>query len=107
LVHLEIEHEIGKIDEQAYQTALLMIQECLKRANMEKTDLESMKSKLSNILLGEKPSEPVEMKTEQTEQEAKKETEEQKTETPAPPSPNLPEPPVVVYVKEVGQSGEA
>ena len=107
LVHLEIEHEIGKIDEQAYQTALSMIQECLKRANMEKTDLESMKSKLSNILLGEKPSEPVEMKREQTEQEAKKETEEQKTETPAPPSPNLPEPPVVVYVKEVGQSGEA
>lgn len=104
LVHLEIEHEIGKIDEQAYQAALSMIREFLKRANMEKTDLESMKSELSNMLLGEKPPEPAETKTEQ---EAEKETEEQKTGTPAPSSPNLPEPPVVVYVKEVGQSGEA
>jgi len=100
LVHLEIEHEIGKVDEQSYQAAFLTIQECLKRANMEKSDLEVMKNKLSNILLGEPPP--------QTEQEAKGEsTEESKAqeETPAPPSPNLPEPPVVVYVKEVGESG--
>ncbi|MGC9345369.1 MAG: CdvA-like protein [Candidatus Bathyarchaeales archaeon] len=100
LVHLEIEHEIGKVDEQSYQTAFLTIQECLKRANVEKSDLEAMKNKLSNILLGE--TQP------QTEQETKEEaTEESKAqdEAPAPPSPNLPEPPVVVYVKEVGESG--
>jgi F0F1-type ATP synthase membrane subunit b/b' len=50
LVYLEVEHEIGEIDEQSYQTAFSTIQECLKKANMEKTDLESMKNKLSNIL---------------------------------------------------------
>jgi len=94
LVHLEIEHEIGKIDEQSYQTAFSTIQECLKRVNMEKSDLEAMKNKLSNILLGEK-------------QETREETAEESKaqETPAPPSPSLPEPPVVVYVKEMGESG--
>jgi hypothetical protein len=30
LVHLEVEHEIGEIDEQSYQTAFSRIQECLK-----------------------------------------------------------------------------
>lgn len=98
LVHLEIEHEIGKVDEQSYQTAFSTIQECLKRANVEKSDLEAMKNKLSNILLGE--TQP------QTEQETKEETmEESAQEASTLPSPSLPEPPVVVYVKEVGESG--
>jgi len=104
LVHLEIEREIGKIDQQSYQTAFIIIQESLKKANLEKNDLETMKNKLSNILLGEK--------TEQVEQEAEKETEkepaeEEKTtaqEAPTPQSHDLPEPPVVVYVKEPGKS---
>jgi len=94
LVHLEIEHEIGKIDEQSYQTALSTVQECLKRVNIEKSDLEAMKNKLSNILLGETTPQ-----TETKEETAKKSTA-QKT-----PSPSLPEPPVVVYVKELGESG--
>jgi predicted RNase H-like nuclease (RuvC/YqgF family) len=92
LVHLEVEHEIGEVDDQSYQAAFSTIQECLKRANLEKTDLESMKNKLSNILLGETP-----LKAITKEEEAKG--------TPTPPSPSLPEPPVIVYVKEAGESG--
>jgi len=90
LVHLEVEHEIGEIDDQSYQTAFSTIQECLKKANMEKTDLESMKNKLSNILLGETPHKNIAVPA--------------ALETPTPPSPTLPEPPVVVYVKEADES---
>ncbi len=90
LVHLEVEHEIGEINDQSYQTAFSTIQECLKRANAEKTDLEGMKNKLSNILLGEITHKNV--------------TEIPFVETPTPSSPALPEPPVVVYVKEAGES---
>ncbi len=101
LVNLEIEHEIGKIDDQPYQTAFTIIQECLKSINMKKSDLETVKNKLSNILLGETLP--------QTEQEANEESTEEPTaqeEAPATlgQSPSLPEPPVVVYVKEVGES---
>ena len=99
LVHLEIEHEIGKIDEQSYQTAFSTIQECLKRANTEKSNLEAMRNKLSNMLLGETPI--------QTQQEAKEEAVKEpptKEEASAPSSLGLPEPPVVVYVKEMSGS---
>ncbi len=89
LVHLEVEHEIGEVDDQSYQAAFATIQECLKRANLEKMDLESMKNKLSNILLGEAPLKTVA---------------EEHVEAPTPPSPSLPEPPVIVYVKEAGES---
>jgi hypothetical protein len=101
LVNLEIEHEIGKIDEQSYQTAFAIIQECLKSTNMKKSDLESMKSKLSNILLGE-----TQLQTEQEGEEEPAEELEAQEDVPTPlaPSPSLPEPPVVVYVKEVGKS---
>jgi hypothetical protein len=90
LVHLEVEHEIGEVDDHSYQAAFATIQECLKRANLEKTDLESMKNKLSNILLGEAPPKAI--------------VEEHVEEAPTPPSPSLPEPPVIVYVKEAGES---
>jgi len=105
LVNLEIEHEIGKINDQSYQTSFSTIMEHLKKAKAEKTELEAMGTELSNILLGETPS--------LTEQETKEEpTEEPKAQdeiqtdasTSPAPSPDLPEPPVVVYVKEVGQS---
>jgi hypothetical protein len=94
LVHLEIEHEIGKVDEKNYEMAFTIIQDNIKRVNVEKADLEVTLSKLSNILLGD----PCET------------DDEPKTETPAPVSENadateLPEPPVVVYVKELGKSG--
>ena len=91
LVHLEIEHEIGKIDDQAYATAFTIVQENIKQVNTEKGDLEILRSKLSNILLGD----PSEIKKE----------EKSKKPTPVPTTPGLPEPPVVVYVKEVGRTG--
>jgi len=81
LINLEIEREIGRIDESAYQTAMEMIQEGLRRVNSEKTDLESMRSQLSNLLLGDNS-------TSEKELESKHAT-----------SSPLPEPPVVVHVK--------
>ncbi|MBS7632123.1 CdvA-like protein [Candidatus Bathyarchaeota archaeon] len=93
LVHLEIEHAIGKIDDQAYATAFDVIQDNLKRINVEKSDLELTRNKLSNILLGESPKQ-----TEPSIEKAKSST------TPSA-SPELPEPPVVVYVKEIGRTG--
>jgi hypothetical protein len=89
LVHLEIEHEIGKMDNQSYETAFAIVQENLKRIHNEKTDLELTRSKLSNILLGE--------------QTKSKGIEGSKSSVSA--SPGLPEPPVVVYVKEIGKTG--
>jgi hypothetical protein len=85
LIHLEIEREIGRIDENAYQTAMEMIKEGLKQTNNEKNDLESMRSQLSNLLLGDLP--------------AGKETPSSTS------SPVLPEPPVVVHVKSATKTG--
>jgi len=91
LVNLEIEHEIGKVDNQNYETAFSVIQENIKRVHMEKTDLELTSSKLSSILLGDS-SKPIEQKG-------------KATETPRGTASELPEPPVVVYVKEIGKTG--
>jgi hypothetical protein len=91
LVNLEIEHEIGKIDNQTYETAFALIQANLKRIHTQKTDLELTKSKLSNIILGDSSKiKGIEMS---------------RSSTTVPPTPNLPEPPVVVYVKEIGKTG--
>jgi hypothetical protein len=97
LVHLELEHEIGKIDDQAYQAAFTVIQENLKRVNMEKSDFELTNNKLSNILLGEAPKQ-----FEQEKNKVKEEPSEEFTATSS--APELPEPPVVVYVKEIGRT---
>jgi hypothetical protein len=89
-LHLELEHEIGKINDDTYQSAFKLIQENLKRAKTEKSDMELARSKLSSMLLGDS-KEPA-----------------QKTKVAAAPineTPELPEPPVVVYVKEVGKAG--
>lgn len=110
LVNLEIEREIGKIDDQSYHTAFSIIQESLKKGNLEKSDLEAMKTRLSNTLLGEETQQVEQGAEEKTEKEAKEEAEEEESTAPkAPtlsssPSPDLPEPPVVVYVKEAGKS---
>lgn len=93
VLNLEIEHEIGKIDDDAYRTAFSTLQENLKRTIQEKSELELAKNKLANTLLGEIPA-PV-----------------QKPKAPSPteitvePKNELPEPPVVVYVKELGKAG--
>ena len=88
LINLEIEREIGRIDDESYQKALGIIQWGLKGVNAEKSDLEVLKSKLDNLLLGEKTVKQPETPTQ---------TETQEATTPA--SPTLPEPPVVVHVK--------
>jgi predicted ribosome quality control (RQC) complex YloA/Tae2 family protein len=98
LINLELEKEIGQIDEESYQTAIELVKEGLKRVNAEKTDFEALKNKLNNNLLGE----------EKTQQEEQTETETHPTTEQEPLSTTLPEPPessgespVVVYVKNV------
>ena len=91
LLNLEIEHEIGKIEDEAYKTSFAMLQENLKRTSQEKSDLELAKNKMANTLLGDvigpvqKTKATVDMSVE--------------------PKHELPEPPVVVYVKEIGKAG--
>jgi hypothetical protein len=97
LVNLELEHEIGKIDEQNYQTAFAIIQESLKRINMEKNDMGITKGRLSNILLGDTT------KTSVFEKNKLESTSKGSASTQN--APELPEPPVVVYVKEIGKTG--
>jgi len=89
LINLEIEHEIGRIDDGSYQRSMGMILEGLKQVNTEKSDLEAMRSNLSNMLLGEKS-----IVTE-------KQVESQKETSSAS---SLPEPPVVVHVKGAGKT---
>jgi hypothetical protein len=93
MIYLELEREIGKIDEKSYKTATEMIQEGLKWTSAEKSDLETIRNRLSNILLGEEPATIIE-------------AEEEKEVPPAPPAPpTLPEPPVVVHVKSAAKPG--
>jgi len=89
IANLEIEHEIGKVDEENYKTAFAALQDALRRATSEKTDYELTKSKVSSVLLGDSVDSAQKTKT-YAEQVA---------------STKLPEPPVVVYVKEVGKTG--
>ena len=84
LVNLEIEKEIGRIDENSYQIAMEIILDGLRKTNSEKIDLESMRSQLSNLLLGDTQT-PTNEGENTTSNNA--------------PSPQLPEPPVVVHVK--------
>jgi len=95
LVNLEIEHAIGKIDNQYYDTSFAIIQENIKRVHMERDDLELTKSKVSNILLGDV------VKTD----EAKNRALEGSKGSSLSVASGLPDPPVVVYVKEIGKTG--
>jgi len=97
LVYLEIEHEIGQIDENAYENAMQILQESMNCIKTERDDLESMKSRLSNLLLGENAQQT----TVPPPQEEQLTTEETTAEEAESASPSLPEPPVVVYVKNV------
>jgi len=54
LINLEIEREIGRLTAESYDKALKIIQWGLKGANAEKKDLDILKTKLDNLLLGEK-----------------------------------------------------
>jgi hypothetical protein len=95
LIHLEIEREIGKINDESYRTAMMMIQGGLKQANAEKNDLGVMRNQLSNIILGEKTA-----TTAQTEEGKEVVPAEATPSASTPPEPSsLPEPPVIVHVK--------
>jgi len=94
LVNLEIEHAIGKMDNQYYDTSFAIIQENIKRVHMEKNDLELTKSRVSNVLLGD----AVKM------DEMKNRVLEGSKGSSLSVASGLPEPPVIVYVKEIGKT---
>ncbi len=95
IANLEIEHEIGKVDEETYKSAFALLQETLKRASSEKTDYELTKSKLASVLLGDQ--------SQNTLKSTKTYAEHVNNNNDA--ASKLPEPPVVVYVKEIGKAG--
>jgi len=98
LINLEIEREIGRLNGDSYEKALGIIQWGLKGVNAEKSDLEALKSKLSNLLLGEQTTETPETKAPEAPQtQSPEQTEIPKA--PAPVSSDLPEPPVVIHVR--------
>ena len=70
-----------------------MIQWGLKGVNAEKSDLDALKSKLSNLLLGEKTLLTPELPQTKTPEQTEIPT------APAPVSTNLPEPPVIIHVR--------
>jgi hypothetical protein len=53
IANLEIEHEIGKVDDENYKMAFALLQDTLRRAQSEKADYEQTKGKLSGVLLGD------------------------------------------------------
>ncbi|MCW4029090.1 MAG: CdvA-like protein [Candidatus Bathyarchaeota archaeon] len=102
VANLEIEHEIGKVDEENYKAAFALLQETLRRASSEKADYEATKSKVSNVLLGDSlqlPPKPIASPI------ASPIPNKVYAETVSNGATKLPEPPVVVYVKETGRTG--
>jgi len=97
LINLEIEREIGRLNSDSYETALGIIQWGLKGVNAEKSDLEVLKSKLSNLLLGDTAQRAPELPAVPT--LAPSPVPREIPEAPAPVSSNLPEPPVVIHVR--------
>jgi len=93
IANLEIEHEIGKVDEETYKSAFALLQETLKRAATEKTDYDLTKSKLASVLLGDQ-SQNILKSTKTYAEHVNNDV-----------ATKLPEPPVVVYVKEIGKAG--
>jgi hypothetical protein len=53
LINLEIEREIGQINDESYQAAIQMVKEGIRKLNAEKEDFEALKQKLNNLCLGE------------------------------------------------------
>lgn len=98
LINLEIEREIGRLDNASYEKALGIIQSGLKGVNAEKNDLEALKTKLSNLLLGEKTAAIPEV--------TQTKISEPRTDIPQPPesiASNLPEPPVIIHVRNTNK----
>ena len=98
LINLEIEREIGRLDNASYEKALVIIQSGLKGVNAEKNDLEALKTKLSNLLLGEKTTPMPEV--------TQNKISESRMDIPQPPdsiASNLPEPPVIIHVRNTNK----
>jgi hypothetical protein len=97
LINLEIEREIGRLNPESYDRALRIIQSGLKGANAEKLDLELVKSKLDNLLIGEKTkvTPPEELVVEAPEEITKIPEHQPESNV----APNLPEPPVIIHVR--------
>jgi hypothetical protein len=91
IANLEIEHEIGKVDDESYKMAFALLQETLRRATSEKTDFDLTKSRLSSVLLGDQSQNQLKTNKVYAEQVSN--------------ASKLPEPPVIVYVKEIGKAG--
>ncbi|MGD6806580.1 MAG: CdvA-like protein [Candidatus Bathyarchaeia archaeon] len=100
IANLEIEHEIGKVDEENYKAAFALLQDTLRRATTEKTDYELTKSRLSSVLLGDQSTLP----NQAASMPAAPKINKVYAETVNTMATKLPEPPVVVYVKEVGKA---
>jgi hypothetical protein len=96
IANLEIEHEIGKVDDENYKIAFALLQETLRRATAEKTDFELTKSRLSNVLLGEQTASQNAAAAAALAPKTNKIYAETVNNTVT----KLPEPPVVVYVKD-------
>ena len=99
IANLEIEHEIGKVDDENYKTAFALLQETLRRATAEKSDFELIKSRLSSVLLGEQNAAQSTSASTAAALAAPKTTKIY-AETVNSTTTKLPEPPVVVYVKD-------
>jgi hypothetical protein len=100
LINLEIEREIGRLNGESYEKALSIIQWGLKGVNAEKSDLEVLKSKLSNLLLGDTTQKGPEVPLPPLQ---RPEPTAEIPEAPAPVAPNLPEPPVVIHVRNTSK----
>ena len=96
LINLEIEREIGRLNGESYEKALGIIQWGLKGVNAEKSDLDTLKNKLSNLLLGENTQPTITNRTNLPEP-----TELTKNPTTVSQT-NLPEPPVIIHVRNTG-----
>ncbi|MGE5554681.1 MAG: CdvA-like protein [Methanocella sp.] len=96
IANLEIEHEIGKVDDENYKIAFALLQETLRRATAEKTDFELTKSRLSSVLLGEQTASQNAAAAAALAPKTNKIYAETVNNTVT----KLPEPPVVVYVKD-------
>ncbi|MDR2720560.1 MAG: CdvA-like protein [Nitrososphaerota archaeon] len=105
IANIELEHEIGQVDEETYQTAFNLLQDSLKRATTEKTDYELIKSKVSSILIGDPSTLPKANKVYAETVTTQSKPLPVADSNNAAPAPDLPEPPVVVYVKEIGKAG--
>ena len=99
--YLEIEHEMGGVDDDLYQASVEVLMDGLKQTVTEKSDLEAMRTKLSSLLVGEAPAGEGAEKKETQEWEEQPKPAEEWEEQPKPTEETVspPEPTITVHVK--------